>query len=539
MQPSVSNASGRVFGDPACPRFLKPSLVLPLTVLLVISGLLLRWVALGRLSVWGDEAFTWWVALQSPGRIIQIIQQDTWPPLYYLVMHFWIGLFGDSEFAMRSQAALASTIAMALGVALAWRMYPGRAGAFLLATGLLAVSVVQVEFARDVRCYATASMLVLATLWTLIRRVEGGRFWWMGAYAICGAALVYQHNVMWFYLMCLHVAWWVWPGPQRWTSRLKDMVVGNLLVLVLFAPWIPSLMGQMHRLNGGFWTERPTFNELSRVVNWQSGVHTDAIRDLAQDWSPNADSGDRLFRLPVFGLIVVAAGVAVWFTRRDDRRRVIALLAVGMGPILVVFIYSQVRQSIFIGRVFTPTSVVMPLVLAALLVPKMRWTAVLSGVLCLGAVGGCYAWFTHPRTEGWREAITQIQQVKQPGDRLVFFACEGRLVYDYYVKRLALDPLPVSGVPADFFANDPPRVQLHVKSDADLVPMRTMLGDMEIRRVLLVGSHIGWLDPTGRVEKYFDSHWIRQNRLQLRGVSVTQYQRPGIVASPASGQSKE
>ncbi len=53
-------------------------------------------------DLWRDEAFSFFMASQSIGEIIRTTAADFSPPLYYLVLHYWMQMLGTSEVAMRS-----------------------------------------------------------------------------------------------------------------------------------------------------------------------------------------------------------------------------------------------------------------------------------------------------------------------------------------------------------------------------------------------------------------------------------------------------
>ncbi len=53
-------------------------------------------------SFWRDEAFTYFMAKKNVFEIIFLTAKDFSPPLYYLILHFWIKVFGGSEIALRS-----------------------------------------------------------------------------------------------------------------------------------------------------------------------------------------------------------------------------------------------------------------------------------------------------------------------------------------------------------------------------------------------------------------------------------------------------
>ncbi|MFA6080946.1 MAG: glycosyltransferase family 39 protein [Patescibacteria group bacterium] len=53
-------------------------------------------------SFWRDEAFSYFMAKKNVLEIISSTAKDFSPPLYYLVLHYWMKIFGSSEVALRS-----------------------------------------------------------------------------------------------------------------------------------------------------------------------------------------------------------------------------------------------------------------------------------------------------------------------------------------------------------------------------------------------------------------------------------------------------
>ena len=67
----------------------------------MILGFSLRLYGITSESIWLDEAFSIQLAKHGPFEIIRKTASDVHPPLYYLLLHFWIDLFGASEFSVR------------------------------------------------------------------------------------------------------------------------------------------------------------------------------------------------------------------------------------------------------------------------------------------------------------------------------------------------------------------------------------------------------------------------------------------------------
>src|SRR3954463_4498974 len=80
----------------------------------IALGIALRFLTTGQL--WLDEALTVNIAKLPLGRIPDALRHDGSPPLYYVLLHFWMDLFGSGDLAVR---ALSGVFAVA-SFPLAW-----------------------------------------------------------------------------------------------------------------------------------------------------------------------------------------------------------------------------------------------------------------------------------------------------------------------------------------------------------------------------------------------------------------------------------
>ncbi|MGQ0549109.1 MAG: hypothetical protein ACT4PY_05520, partial [Armatimonadota bacterium] len=60
---------------------------------LIGCAALLRLTAIGQQSLWFDEAFSLHVSTRSAGEAISLLRAvDAHPPLYYLMLSYWVRL---------------------------------------------------------------------------------------------------------------------------------------------------------------------------------------------------------------------------------------------------------------------------------------------------------------------------------------------------------------------------------------------------------------------------------------------------------------
>jgi uncharacterized membrane protein len=57
-------------------------------------------------NLWRDEAFSYLLAKEPISKMLPLTAGDFSPPLYYIVLHYWMSIFGTSEVALRSLSTL-------------------------------------------------------------------------------------------------------------------------------------------------------------------------------------------------------------------------------------------------------------------------------------------------------------------------------------------------------------------------------------------------------------------------------------------------
>ena len=85
--------------------------------------------------------------------------RETNPPFYYVLLHFWVLVFGDSEFSLRFLSVGLGSVSIIAIYALGKLLFNKRAG--IIAALILAVSVFHIQFAQEARGYTLTVLLTL------------------------------------------------------------------------------------------------------------------------------------------------------------------------------------------------------------------------------------------------------------------------------------------------------------------------------------------------------------------------------------------
>jgi hypothetical protein len=227
----------------------------------VAVAAVLNFWQLDRVSLWNDEAFSFFAARNGAEQALRFIADDTQPPFYYVVLSAWLGL-GHSVFAIRALSAVAMTLAVIPVVAAARRLFDDRTG--LLAGLLFALAPICVGWAHRARPYPLQTMLVAFAFWGFVticmqppgeRRVLFGRGngpWvglaW-GTYAVAGGlAMLSQEPAGFFVLGCnAGVLLLILSDWRAGRTLLINWVVAQLVLILIWASWLPWMLRQFAR----------------------------------------------------------------------------------------------------------------------------------------------------------------------------------------------------------------------------------------------------------------------------------------------------
>jgi len=250
------------------------------TVGVLLIGAVLRFVI--QSPLWLDEALSVNIARLALGDIPDALRQDGHPPLYYVLLHMWIALFGEGDVAVRSLSGLWGLALVPL-LWIAGRRMGGTKVAWC-AVALVAVSPYALRYSTETRMYAMVMVLVLVG-WLLIDdALRGPRRHRLAAIAIVAAALLWTHYwAMWLItVVTLALAFQALLARRRGeldAVRARLLVIGSFVAgAVLFVPWLPTLLYQGTR-TGTPWARplRPTEMITTTVADLGGGAQAEAI----------------------------------------------------------------------------------------------------------------------------------------------------------------------------------------------------------------------------------------------------------------------
>ena len=406
---------------------------------IMVVGAIVRFDGIGSKSIWQDEAFSIRMAkLSPPDMIAQLRDLDLHPPLYYLLLHYWIDLVGDSEAAVRSLSALVG-LATVLAIYKIGSLLSGRSVG-LLASLLVSLSAMDVWYSRTARMYALLALLTVLSFHFLVRLARNERgLGTVSAYLVASVALIYTHAYGLFVLAAQSVfvlfGLWVSRAPGR-LKELRRWVVLQLGILVAYIPWIIVWISIFGRdINGercAGTCRKPTGQDLQNMIELFPGGPALLLvligTGLAVLAGGSVSRGQALFRR------------VDWPSLKRDFR--LPLLSAWLiVPVAVPFALSFLVTPMFEYHRHPIVAAMAFCVVVAIVWSRIR-SVLLFTVLGIAIVTGSLhyvrasnSWF---ETEDWRTATRYVEARAVRGDLLLFNESYARDAYNYYSKRPSL-----------------------------------------------------------------------------------------------------
>jgi len=426
-----------------------------------LAGLALRVISIDTRGLWLDESITVKQASQSLVGVVQTIAEGVHPPLFHILVHLWMTVFGQSEIAVRSFSVLVGVAAIPVAYWAGTRLYDRRTG--LIAMGAAALSPYLIWYSQEARMYSMlflAGLLSTAFLALAVRDDRAGAWWGFFLWTMVG---VFTHYFFAF-LIIGQVAFYVFGVVVRERRRLAEAGLATadfrhpwrlFADVRTLGPWLActavtaiavlawlmksvfvvtsgnALISSVAGSGLGYGQEGAKlalrFNDVAAVVvQMTAGFHAQGTMDVLVAMWP--------FTITLIFLLMHLLG--------PGTPRTWLLLSSASG-IVVLLLLGQWQGQVLASRYFAAVAAPALLVGARLLAKLSRRTSIIVIVLLVAAAG--VSWFDQSYNPANvmrydnREAMQTVVAGWRAGDVVLY--------EPYYLDSLATYYLPISMKP--------------------------------------------------------------------------------------------
>ena len=545
-------------------------------VSITLIGGFLRVLLLAMKGMWLDETFSVWLVDHSLLNMLHwIVKIDQHPPLYYLLLHFWIALRGNAPYTVRLFSVLFGTATIPVIYLIGKRVSGLVVG--LAAAVIMALSLFNIYYAQETRMYTLLTFNAAVAIYALVRLLTGAR----SVRPIGGQFREYLHawrtpepvqaeaegDFSYRDVLSDQGGWRAWIFRHRlppirtietdltWVAFIVFSaatllshnaavffpIATNLFVLglMLFKRWnksgsqpafqAPSFGNWVKAQIGIFllWSPWlvPFIRQAGRVDQefWIPKPTWDAItqtfRTLMNPGAPGQASQVIimwiLYALLCFGLVYYRKKLSIFFF-------LLALFAVPfLGELLV-----SLRRPIFSDRTLIWITIPMFLLLAAG-IAQLRFRLLMFAVLGIVATNYLFCagdYYRFYQKEDWSTPAGYVANFAEKDDLVLFNSNFVVIPFEYYFKEyenLYSIQVVKRGVPQDLFESCVLEPKM---TEADIPGLISLLRGHD--RVWLVYSHNDYTDPKSLIPQTLAS---QMNLIQTRdfyGGQVQLYEAP-------------
>lgn len=334
-------------------------------------------------DIWYDEVFSLNFAKKSFWDIVSLTAKDVHPPLYYFYLKIVTTLlsFLAPGMSFIVCAKMASVIPWMVIMILAVTIIRKKFG--IITAGLFALLVSSMPqigyYYVEVRMYAFALLLITISFMALIGIIDDSskKVNWI-VFFVAGILTAYTQYYALIGVIGLYIVLFV---HQVINKNIKDkkIYVMAVLSIIMYVPWIPSLLNQMANVSESYWIQPLTLRSILGCVKYM--------------FLPSGWGGIMIYAITALMICVTILVLVMFFIMKPSKRDML----IGMSGIIVLgtvilsgFVLSWLNRPIFVYRYMIPVLGVFYLSLAFMLgrvVSKYNFLVVL---IIIYAVGGYY-----------------------------------------------------------------------------------------------------------------------------------------------------
>jgi hypothetical protein len=230
---------------------------------LLLGALALRLEGIGT-WYWIDESLSVGLAQHGLTSIPSLLLRDGSPPLWYLVLHVWMGVFGSSVVATHALSLAFALLTVPVSWFVARRLFGPRAA--WLTGALAAFNPFVTYFAHETRMYSLAVLLAVVVAGSFVEAFvdEGRRARWVFVASL--VALLYTHNWgLYTAFACLIALVPIVAVTDDRGALVRRAALAFVVVGACYAPWLPALASQIHN-TGAPWSFTPSLRDVAREL---------------------------------------------------------------------------------------------------------------------------------------------------------------------------------------------------------------------------------------------------------------------------------
>ncbi|MBN2485110.1 MAG: glycosyltransferase family 39 protein [Bacteroidales bacterium] len=236
--------------------------------LLFLFNLFVKVLFIGSNQIDIDEPFSIYWAQAELNELLGLFKDENNPPAFFILLHFWIKIFGTSIWSVRFLPSLFASLAVLFIFRTGTRFFNNFVA--ITASLLYTFSNIATYHSHDVRVYSMFIFLSSVSVYYLLRLYnqptdKKALAWWV----VVNILLAYSHFYA-FLLLFFEFAF-ILCNRQFRQKLLKPLFVLLGAIFLAYLPYAKLIILRFMSAKGGTWVEKPDFQApYSRFVEFSN-----------------------------------------------------------------------------------------------------------------------------------------------------------------------------------------------------------------------------------------------------------------------------
>jgi len=362
-------------------------------------------------GLWRDEAFSVFLAEKGTAEIITTTVLDFNPPLYYILLYFWMSLFGQSEVAIRSFSVIFYVLAVFCVYEIFKLILKKNHFQSALYTVLFALNPLLLYYAFEARMYTMLLFFAMASTYFLLKKES--RF-----YLLVLVLGLYTH----YFMMLVVASQFLFLVLLEWRNKkqffknkfLKLQIIAGLL----FLPWFVYFISQNHSISGDFWIDALKEDEIKLIPAYLfSGMDKDFYAPV--EWNKALLS--ILNNFSIFTWLTIFIGIFFSWRKNMLPRTHLLFFISFVTPVFAVLIASEYFKPLFLPRyLITASAMVSLCILAAISVMPRLLKLAFIGMFIFFILQFNAIQLEYRNRGGMRDLAREVLPMMKPNDVIYF-----------------------------------------------------------------------------------------------------------------------
>lgn len=241
-------------------RVKRSNVIARLLVAVFVFGILFFYCTrLVSNDFWADELYSIMRAGESVSEMLSTTAADVHPPLYYLILHETLKLFGKSPIVYQGVSFAFFVASILVCYISVWKRFGAKVAIPLIL--LFSLSSIGFRFSTEVRMYSMAMFFTLVAYISLYDVIIANKKSSFVALTVFSILAAYTHYYALLVVAIMYVGLLIYSLIEK-GKMLKRTIFSSILALLAYLPWIAITISTINRTLGDFWiTTIPSFSE--------------------------------------------------------------------------------------------------------------------------------------------------------------------------------------------------------------------------------------------------------------------------------------